>query len=190
MNPRSRSLWIFPAASGAAAPTRTVQARDSFGPIVKNDNTPSAEYVACTIVVSAPSPKPRPSRNSALSPGSNCAASASILAESTITRSPSGTTSVTRSITSPSIAPSSTFTTQTAGFRVSGARSRNETNSWSVQETVLSGNPSSRCAAARAMAAAEALRETSDIDSLAALSARREKTSASANVSSSSNVSA
>jgi len=36
MKPRSKSLWIVPAASGAFAPRWIVQARDSFGPAVKN----------------------------------------------------------------------------------------------------------------------------------------------------------
>ncbi len=35
MKPRSKSVWIAPAACGAVAPTRTVQARTSFGPAVK-----------------------------------------------------------------------------------------------------------------------------------------------------------
>ena len=35
MKPRSKSPWMTPAASGALAPRRTVQARASLGPTVK-----------------------------------------------------------------------------------------------------------------------------------------------------------
>ena len=35
MKPRSKSVWITPAAWGAVAPFRIVQARDSFGPAVR-----------------------------------------------------------------------------------------------------------------------------------------------------------
>jgi hypothetical protein len=35
MKPRSKSLWITPAACGAVAPRWVVQARVSFGPVVR-----------------------------------------------------------------------------------------------------------------------------------------------------------
>ena len=35
MKPRSKSVWITPAACGAVLPARTVQARTSLGPAVK-----------------------------------------------------------------------------------------------------------------------------------------------------------
>jgi len=35
MKPRSKSVWITPAACGAVAPMGTVQARTSFTPAVK-----------------------------------------------------------------------------------------------------------------------------------------------------------
>ena len=35
MKPRWKSVWMTPAASGAVAPLRTVQARDSLGPAVR-----------------------------------------------------------------------------------------------------------------------------------------------------------
>ena len=35
MKPFWKSVWITPAASGAVAPVRIVQARDSFGPAVR-----------------------------------------------------------------------------------------------------------------------------------------------------------
>jgi hypothetical protein len=35
MNPRSKSVWITPAACGAFVPTGIVQARISFSPAVK-----------------------------------------------------------------------------------------------------------------------------------------------------------
>src|SRR5665647_3335006 len=36
MNPRSKSVWITPAACGAVQPLWMVQARDSLGPAVRN----------------------------------------------------------------------------------------------------------------------------------------------------------
>jgi hypothetical protein len=35
MKPRSKSVWMTPAACGAVSPTWIVQARTSFGPAVK-----------------------------------------------------------------------------------------------------------------------------------------------------------
>jgi hypothetical protein len=35
MKPRSKSLWMTPAAAGALSPARMVQARVSFGPVVR-----------------------------------------------------------------------------------------------------------------------------------------------------------
>ncbi len=35
MKPRSKSVWMTPAACGAVAPFRIVQARDSLGPAVR-----------------------------------------------------------------------------------------------------------------------------------------------------------
>ena len=35
MKPRWKSVWMTPAASGAVAPLRIVQARDSLGPAVR-----------------------------------------------------------------------------------------------------------------------------------------------------------
>ena len=35
MKPRSKSVWMTPAACGALVPAVMVQARDSFGPAVK-----------------------------------------------------------------------------------------------------------------------------------------------------------
>ena len=46
MNPRSKSEWIVPAACGAELPARTVQARVSFSPVVKNVTRPSRSYAA------------------------------------------------------------------------------------------------------------------------------------------------
>ena len=42
MKPRAMSEWILPAASTAVEPSRTVQARASMGPAVKNEISPSA----------------------------------------------------------------------------------------------------------------------------------------------------
>ena len=46
MKPRSKSVWISPAASGAFAPLCTVQARASFGPAVKKVMRPSSAYAS------------------------------------------------------------------------------------------------------------------------------------------------
>ena len=39
--PRSKSVWMRPAACGAFDPARNVQARDSLSPVVKNVRSPS-----------------------------------------------------------------------------------------------------------------------------------------------------
>ena len=41
VNPRSKSLWILPAAWGALVPLRMVQARHSFLPSVRKEISPS-----------------------------------------------------------------------------------------------------------------------------------------------------
>ena len=41
MKPRSKSVWMTPAACGAVAPRLIVQARDSFGPAVRKVCRPS-----------------------------------------------------------------------------------------------------------------------------------------------------
>ena len=75
MKPRAMSVWIVAAASSAVCPPRSVQARVSFSPAVKNVIRPSASLRRRTTSSSADGP----SRNSAASSSESSASSASSL---------------------------------------------------------------------------------------------------------------
>ncbi len=77
INPRSKSLWITPAASGARAPRRAVQARTSFSLKVKKVMSPKSAYPSRMSRGSPGSVRPASSRYSGRSPGSSSASSAS-----------------------------------------------------------------------------------------------------------------
>src|SRR6476646_10721857 len=74
MNPRAMSVWIVSAASSAVSPLRSVQARVSLSPAVKNVTRSSASWSFPAISSSADCP---PSRNSAASSSGSCASSSS-----------------------------------------------------------------------------------------------------------------
>ena len=81
MKPFSKSEWMTPAASGAFAPMRTVQARTSFGPAVKKLCRPSRWYAAWARVSRPECSSPMDSRYSAASSASRSASSASTSAQ-------------------------------------------------------------------------------------------------------------
>ena len=97
MKPRAMSVWIVAAASRAVCPSRSVQARVSLSPTVKNAISPSASFNLRTTSSSAEGP----SRNSAASSSGRSASSASSL----------------QSI------PCGPFSTARSGFVVSGSSS-------------------------------------------------------------------
>ena len=67
MNPRARSVWMRPAAACAFCPRRIVQARVSFGPVVKNGIRSSSAYAASVTRSSADASIPRSCRKAAAS---------------------------------------------------------------------------------------------------------------------------
>ena len=89
MKPRWKSVWITPAASGARASRRTVHARVSFGPAVKNVSKSSNPYPTRIILSSPASESPSSLKNSAASSSDKVAISASIAAETTTWAAPS-----------------------------------------------------------------------------------------------------
>ena len=78
MNPRWKSVWITPAASGAVAPAGISQARVSFGPAVRNVLSPRAWNPARASRASPGSPRPSPAAISAASSSGSSASSASV----------------------------------------------------------------------------------------------------------------
>src|SRR6266699_1992506 len=81
MKPRSRSVWIAPAACCAGEPHGTVHARTSSSPTVKNEQSPSSSYVARIRRSSAGSASPSSLRKDAASSGGSSAISASSFAD-------------------------------------------------------------------------------------------------------------
>ena len=154
------SEWIVSAASSAVSPRRSVQARVSFSPAVKNVIRSSVSASLRTTSPSADSPPPR---NSAASSGDSSASSASSC----------------RSM------PSSPLTSSSSGFVVRGSSSGGSSPSHSA-----SVRPASRCARSRSRSAASALRRASpDFACFPTRSSRRSTWSRSATSSSSLSVS-
>ena len=111
MKPRSKSVWMVPAAWGAVSPMWIVQARDSFSPAVRKVCRPRVRKPTWTSWTSPDSSCPYPASSSAASSGSRAATSASIWAQTT-TASAGATSAASPSRTAWSPrAPSSTLKT-------------------------------------------------------------------------------
>ena len=88
MNPRSKSVWMTPAASGALAPVLMVQALVSFSPVVRYVLRPSNLYTERIIVEKPLSTTPMSAKNSLASSGDISMSSSSMRAEIIITSAP------------------------------------------------------------------------------------------------------
>src|SRR5579862_710495 len=160
MKPRAISVWIVAAASIAVRPRRSVHARVSFSPAVKNVIRSRVSARRRTIDARADSP---PARNSAASSSVISASSASSC----------------RSI------PAGPFTIDRSGFLVSGSSSGGSSSPQSA-----SVFPESRCASSRSSSSASCFSFASpDFACLATRSRRRSTWSRSATSSSSFSVS-